>query len=178
MWSLELVLLLPLLTGILFWVVQEIRVDLTKWGGVFEEMKQFREVFVCDPIGSTTRFQYPSHDAVLDEMLKRWHAKTIVMMVPGTDRRRVIDAWDGKVAHQIYFGEKTYNADVRGQLEKDKVLIQNHMVRHVIWHFFASMKSASFGPNDELRNELVRSGVGWMIYPLPNQATPGPCISP
>ncbi len=119
----------------------------------------------CDFSGALLPEIFTSHDDALESMQKKWRTKTIVMMVPGTDRRRVLDAWDGSVAHQLFFGTKYATKEVVDQLIKDKYLIENGKVRHVIWHFFVNPRTGTGGPSRALRIQLRRAGIGTMIYP-------------
>src|SRR5690606_20797417 len=73
---------------------------------------------------------------------------------------REIDALDGNgIAHQVYYGYKNLDSDMKYQLLKDKEIVSKGLVNGVVWHFFMRKSDQKIGLSEQLRSELEARGI-------------------
>lgn len=102
-------------------------------------------------------------------------AKAIRAWVRGTQQRRntqtvgqwrLIDALDAhNVAHQVYIGEKTTDAELLAQMRKDIELRTRGEIHGVVWHFVRRTGVAQYGPTEALKTTLYQQGILYVIHP-------------
>lgn len=78
---------------------------------------------------------------------------------------RLIDALDGNgIAHQAYYGLKTWNRDIEAQLLKDSEILNKGQVNGVVWHFFKKERDHSIGLSNKLRTQLESRGIVIVVH--------------
>lgn len=117
--------------------------------------------------GTSEREQlaFHSHDEARAYLQKIVHGKLARKTTENVGEWRLIDALDANgIAHQAYYGLKTYNRDIEAQLLKDAEILNKGQVNGVVWHFFKKERDQSIGLSNKLRTQLESRGIVIVVH--------------
>ena len=158
------VLIITVFVGFTKAPFQELISDMKEQARVISTRQSSEKIVECEHHFPLGRDPYVSHDQAKQAMILRMKGKTTVKTVSNSSNRRVIDVWDGVAAHQIYYGLRKWDPEIKEQYRKDVLLIQNEQVHFIVWHFFEHARLKHVGPTAELANMLREAGIGYVIH--------------